>query len=79
MTSPVFGVELEVKAHPAVERELGSGLVMCCTFGDPTDVTWWRELQLPARVIIGRDGIIAKKHTGIATKEQFEREIQALL
>ena len=60
VTSPVFGVDLEVKAHPAVERELGSGLVMCCTFGDPTDVTWWRELQLPARVIIGRDGRILR-------------------
>ncbi len=36
-------------------------------------------LGIPVSVIIGRDGIIAKKHTGIATKEQFEREIQALL
>ena len=33
---------------------------MCCTFGDLTDVTWWRELQLPARVIIGRDGRILR-------------------
>ena len=31
---------------------------MCCTFGDLTDVTWWRELQLPTRTIIGRDGRI---------------------
>ena len=31
---------------------------MCCTFGDLTDVNWWRELQLPTRVIIGRDGRI---------------------
>ncbi|MFC7620918.1 valine--tRNA ligase [Microlunatus sp. GCM10028923] len=58
VTSPVFGVELPVLAHPLVEKDLGSGLVMCCTFGDQTDVTWWRELQLPARVIIGRDGRI---------------------
>jgi thiol-disulfide isomerase/thioredoxin len=36
-------------------------------------------LGIPVSVIIGRDGVIAKKHTGIATKEQFEREIQALL
>jgi thiol-disulfide isomerase/thioredoxin len=36
-------------------------------------------LGIPVSVIIGRDGIIAKKHTGIATKEQFEREIKALL
>jgi cytochrome c biogenesis protein CcmG/thiol:disulfide interchange protein DsbE len=36
-------------------------------------------LGIPVSVIIGRDGRIAKKHTGIATKEQFEREIKALL
>jgi valyl-tRNA synthetase len=34
---------------------------MCCTFGDLTDVTWWRELQLPARVIIGRDGRVLRE------------------
>jgi thiol-disulfide isomerase/thioredoxin len=36
-------------------------------------------LGIPVSVIIDREGIITKKHTGIATKEQFEREIQALL
>jgi thiol-disulfide isomerase/thioredoxin len=34
---------------------------------------------IPVSVIIGRDGVIAKKHSGIATKEQFEREIKSLL
>ncbi len=61
VTSPVFGVELPVHPHPAAEPDKGSGLVMCCTFGDLTDVTWWRELQLPARVIIGRDGRILRE------------------
>ena len=60
MTSPVFGVELPVVTHELAEPDKGSGLVMCCTFGDLTDVTWWRELQLPARVIIGRDGRILR-------------------
>ena len=60
VTSPVFGVELPVHAHEAAEPDKGSGLVMCCTFGDLTDVTWWRELQLPARVIIGRNGRILR-------------------
>jgi valyl-tRNA synthetase len=60
VTSPVFGVELPVVSHELVEQGLGSGLVMCCTFGDLTDVTWWRELQLPTRVIIGRDGRILR-------------------
>jgi valyl-tRNA synthetase len=61
VTSPVFGVELPVLPHPAAEPDKGSGLVMCCTFGDLTDVTWWRELQLPARVIIGRDGRVLRE------------------
>ncbi|MDX6277503.1 MAG: valyl-tRNA synthetase [Nocardioidaceae bacterium] len=56
--SPLFDVEIPVVAHPAAEMEKGSGLVMCCTFGDLTDVIWWRELQLPNRTIIGRDGRI---------------------
>ena len=42
--------------HPQVEREKGTGLVMVCTFGDLTDVMWWRELGLPVRSVLGRDG-----------------------
>mgnify|MGYP006154660655 CR=1 FL=1 len=40
------------------DPEKGSGIAMICTFGDLTDVTWWRELQLPTRPIIGWDGRI---------------------
>ncbi|MGI9085829.1 MAG: valine--tRNA ligase [Aeromicrobium sp.] len=56
--SPLFGVEVPVLAHPAAEMDKGAGIAMCCTFGDLTDVQWWRELQLPNRTIIGRDGRI---------------------
>jgi valyl-tRNA synthetase len=38
------------------DPEKGSGIAMICTFGDTTDVVWWRELDLPLRVVIGRDG-----------------------
>ncbi len=58
VTSPVFGVEVPVLAHPGAERERGAGIAMCCTFGDLADVQWWRELKLPTRTIIGRDGRI---------------------
>ena len=34
---------------------------MICTFGDTTDVTWWRELDLPVRTVIGRDGRFASE------------------
>lgn len=54
--SPLFGVEIPVLAHQAADPDKGAGIAMCCTFGDLTDVQWWRELQLPIRTIIGRDG-----------------------
>jgi valyl-tRNA synthetase len=54
--SPLFDVEVPVLAHPAAEPDKGAGIAMCCTFGDLTDVQWWRELQLPVRTVIGRDG-----------------------
>lgn len=68
VTSPLFDVELEVKAHPLAKADKGSGIAMVCTFGDLTDVTWWRELQLPTRAIVGRDGrIIAETPEWITT------------
>ncbi|MFM9135731.1 MAG: class I tRNA ligase family protein, partial [bacterium] len=56
--TPLFGVEVPVVAHPLADPEKGSGIAMICTFGDLTDVTWWRELQLPTRPIVGWDGRI---------------------
>ncbi|EPH07007.1 valyl-tRNA synthetase [Propionibacterium sp. oral taxon 192 str. F0372] len=61
VTTPVFEVEVPVLAHKDAEPDKGSGIAMCCTFGDLTDVTWWRELDLPARTIIGRDGRILRE------------------
>src|SRR5436305_7174492 len=56
--TPLFGVEVPVVAHRLAEPDKGSGIAMICTFGDITDVTWWRELDLPNRAIIGFDGRI---------------------
>lgn len=56
--TPAFDVEVPVVAHALADPEKGSGIAMICTFGDLTDVTWWRELQLPTRPIIGWDGRI---------------------
>ncbi len=56
VTTPLFGVSVPVLAHPLADPEKGSGIAMICTFGDTTDVVWWRELQLPTRNIMGRDG-----------------------
>jgi valyl-tRNA synthetase len=56
--TPLFGVEVPVVAHRLADPEKGSGIAMICTFGDVTDVVWWRELQLPTRSIITRAGRI---------------------
>lgn len=59
VTTPLFGVEVEVKAHELADPEKGSGIAMICTFGDLTDVTWWRELDLPTRSVVDVDGRLA--------------------
>jgi valyl-tRNA synthetase len=56
--TPLFGVRVPIVAHELAEPDKGTGVAMICTFGDVTDVTWWRELKLPVRTIVGRDGRI---------------------
>ncbi len=70
VTSPVFGVELPVLAHHLAEPDKGAGIAMCCTFGDLTDVQWWRELQLPTRSVVGRDGRLHRDTPDWITSEQ---------
>jgi valyl-tRNA synthetase len=76
VTSPVFGVEVPVLAHPLAEMDKGAGIAMCCTFGDLTDVQWWRELQLPTRSVVTRDGRIQAETPAWITEHQG-REIFA--
>ena len=62
--TPLFDVEVPVVAHRLADPEKGSGIAMICTFGDTTDVTWWRELDLPTRPIIGWDGRVLPETPG---------------
>lgn len=54
--TPLFGVKVPMIADEAVEREKGTGLVMCCTFGDDTDKEWWRKYKLPMRALLTKQG-----------------------
>ena len=67
---PLFDVEVPVLAHPLAQPDKGSGVAMICTFGDTTDVTWWRELNLPTRAIVGRDGRIISDAPTVITSER---------
>ncbi|MEN2741867.1 valine--tRNA ligase [Microbacterium sp. X-17] len=75
--TPVFGVDVPVVAHHLAQPDKGTGIAMICTFGDITDVTWWRELDLPNRAIIGFDGrIIAEPPAAIESHEGREAYAQ---
>ncbi len=65
---------MPVLTHPLVEREKGTGLVMVCTFGDLTDVTWWRELGLPVRSVLAPDGRLAEVPWGSERWESVDLE-----
>jgi valyl-tRNA synthetase len=54
--SPLFGAKIPIFGSELVNPEKGTGILMVCTFGDQTDVQWWREQKLALRQIIGRDG-----------------------
>jgi valyl-tRNA synthetase len=70
VTTPIFGVEVPVLAHHLAQKDKGSGIAMTCTFGDVTDVVWWRELDLPNRTIIGADGrVIHEAPEALATDD----------
>ncbi|MEV0650493.1 valine--tRNA ligase [Phytomonospora sp. NPDC050363] len=64
--TPVFNVDVPVVAHRLADPEKGTGIAMVCTFGDTTDVVWWRELDLETRSVLGFDGrIIADPPRGL--------------
>jgi valyl-tRNA synthetase len=54
--SPLFGVKVPILADDMVDSEKGTGLVMCCTFGDQTDILWWRKHKLPTKIIFSKIG-----------------------
>jgi valyl-tRNA synthetase len=62
--TPHFQATVPIVAHRLAEPEKGTGIAMICTFGDMTDVIWWRELSLPTRVVVQRDGTIAPPRWG---------------
>ncbi|MEJ5915260.1 valine--tRNA ligase [Pseudokineococcus sp. 1T1Z-3] len=74
--SPLFDVEVPVLAHPGAEHDKGAGIAMCCTFGDLTDVGWWRDLDLPTRPVVGRDGRLLRETPPWITAETG-REVYA--
>jgi valyl-tRNA synthetase len=72
--TPLFSVRVPVVGHELADPAKGTGIAMVCTFGDTTDVVWWRELSLPLRALIGRDGRFGPATFGSAGFESDDAE-----
>ncbi|MGC9367441.1 MAG: valine--tRNA ligase [bacterium] len=76
---PVFGQEVPLITDPAVDKEKGTGVVMCCTFGDRQDIEWWQKHELPLKISIderGRMNDLARGFEGLIV-EKARKEILA--
>ena len=70
--TPLFRVPVPIFSSELVDPEKGTGILMVCTFGDATDVTWWREQKLPLRQVVGRDGRLLPVEFGRAAFPSLE-------
>lgn len=78
---PLFGQEVPVLTDVHAEPGKGTGAVMCCTFGDPVDIEWWRAHALPLREAVGRNGEmlpLAGEFAGLSVSEARSKIGQAL-
>lgn len=79
VTSPLFGVSVPVKAHHLAQQDKGTGLAMVCTFGDVTDVVWWRELDLETRPMLGPDGRVLADMPSVITSADAKAHYEQLV
>ena len=78
---PLFHQKVPIMEDSKVDMEFGSGIVMICTFGDTTDIDWWKRFKLELNVCVTEDGKLndkAKKYKGMALKEAREAIIEDL-
>ncbi len=78
---PLFGQEVPILEDERVDMEKGSGIVMCCTFGDQTDIEWFRAHDLPLKIAIDESGTmteLAGMYVGRSTEEAREEIVEEL-
>jgi len=70
--TPLFRVPVPIFPSGQADPEKGTGILMVCTFGDATDVEWWREHGLALRQVIGRDGRLQSVRFGSTGFESLD-------
>lgn len=79
--TPIFKNEVEIMADEKVDKEKGTGIVMCCTFGDTTDIEWYMSHDLELKTSISKDGKmteLAKEFEGLKIKEARQKIVEKL-
>jgi valyl-tRNA synthetase len=78
---PLLNIEVPIIGDDKVAANKGTGIVMCCTFGDQTDIEWWKKYNLPLKNILTKDGSIidsVPKYGGLKIKEARKKIIEDL-
>jgi valyl-tRNA synthetase len=78
---PIFDYDVPIISDERVDSEKGSGIVMCCTFGDQMDAEWWHKYNLQLRVILDKDGKmndLSGKYKGMVIKDARKQIIKDL-
>ena len=78
---PIIDINVPIMADEKVDANKGTGIVMCCTFGDQTDIEWWKKYNLPLKHIFTKDGKIdvsVPNYGGMKIKEARKQIIEDL-
>ena len=78
---PVIDVDVPIMGDSKVAMDKGTGIVMCCTFGDQTDIEWWKKYNLPLKYIFTKGGRITDNvpvYGGLKIKEARAKIIEDL-
>ncbi len=76
--TPLFSVTVPILPDDKVDIEKGTGLVMCCTFGDTTDIDWWRNYDLPLRIILNKYGKLDFTNADWIISQDYNEQLQNL-
>jgi valyl-tRNA synthetase len=77
---PIFNQKVKIMSDEKVDQNFGTGIVMICTFGDTTDIEWWKKHKLDLRSIVTKEGKLVNSGVlnGLSLNEAKKKAIEIL-
>jgi len=77
---PIFHQKVKIMSDDKVDKDFGTGIVMICTFGDTTDIEWWKKHKLPLKNIISKEGRLINSGilNGLSLNEAKKKALEIL-